>query len=172
MKKTLLILAVMLMGLGAMAQSTYTKVTSESELNAGDKVLLVGIDDNGQAWAMSYQKPNNRKALAVTMNDNAIVTTVATDPSSQTEPYEITIGGQAGAWPFFDELNNGFMLPVAAITSRLRLPTTIKESGPCHWMAKVSFLRQMAVSNKTLCVTTPIRKTMILCLDATSPRQV
>ncbi|MBQ3355352.1 MAG: choice-of-anchor J domain-containing protein [Bacteroidales bacterium] len=109
MKKTLLILAVMLMGLGAMAQSTYTKVTSESELNAGDKVLLVGIDDNGQAWAMSYQKPNNRKALAVTMNDNAIVTTVATDPSSQTEPYEITIGGQAGAWTFFDELNNGYL---------------------------------------------------------------
>ena len=109
MKKTLLILAVMLMGLGAMAQSTYTKVTSESELNAGDKVLLVGIDDNGQAWAMSYQKSNNRKALEVTMNDNAIVTTVATDPSSQTEPFEITIGGQAGAWTFFDELSNGYL---------------------------------------------------------------
>ena len=109
MKKTLLILAVMLMGLGAMAQSTYTKVTSESELNAGDKVLLVGIDDNGIAWAMSYQKSNNRKALEVTMNDNAIVTTVATDPSSQTEPFEITIGGQAGAWTFFDELSNGYL---------------------------------------------------------------
>lgn len=109
MKKTLLILAVMLMGLGAMAQSTYTKVTSESELSAGDKVLLVGIDDNGQAWAMSYQKPNNRKALEVTMNDDAIVATVATDPASQTEPFEITIGGQTGAWTFFDELNNGYL---------------------------------------------------------------
>ena len=99
----------MLMGLGARAQSTYTKITSESELNAGDKVLLVGIDDNGQAWAMSYQKPNNRKALEVSMNDDVIVTTVATDPASQTEPFEITIGGQAGAWTFFDELGDGYL---------------------------------------------------------------
>ena len=109
MKKTLLLLAVLLMGLGAMAQSTYTKITSESALNAGDKVLLVGIDDNGQAWAMSYQKSNNRKALAVTMSGDDIVTAVATDPSSQTEPFEITIGGQTGAWTFFDELSNGYL---------------------------------------------------------------
>ena len=109
MKKVLLFLTVVLMGLGAMAQSTYTKVTSESALNVGDQVLLVGIDDNGQAWAMSYQKSNNRKALAVTMNGDVIVTTVATDPSSQTEPYEITVGGQAGAWTFFDGLTNGYL---------------------------------------------------------------
>ena len=109
MKKSLLFLAVLLMGLGAMAQSTYTKVTSESELSAGDKVLLVGIDDNGQAWAMSYQKTNNRKALAVTMDGDAIVATVATDPSNQTEPYEITIGGQSGAWTFFDEVTDGYL---------------------------------------------------------------
>ena len=109
MKKLLLFLTIVLMGIGAMAQTTYSKVTSESDLSAGDKVLLVGIDDEGQAWAMSYQKTNNRKALAVTMNGDEIVATVATDPASQTEPFEITVGGGVGEWTFFDELNNGYL---------------------------------------------------------------
>lgn len=113
MKKNLLSIVAMavLMVISAVgyAQTTYTKVTSESELNAGDKVLLVGIDDNGQAWAMSYQKTNNRKALEVSMDGDAVVATVATDPSSQTEPFEITIGGQTGAWTFFDALGNGYL---------------------------------------------------------------
>lgn len=99
----------MLMGLGAMAQSTYTMITSQSSLNAGDKVLLVGFNDDGQAYVMSYQKSNNRHAVAVDVNGDVIVTSVATDPSSQTEPFELTVGGGTGAWTFFDELNNGYL---------------------------------------------------------------
>lgn len=109
MKKLLLFLTIVLMGVGAMAQTTYTKITSESALSAGDKVLLVGIDDEGQAWAMSYQKTNNRKAIAVDMIGDEIIATVATDPSNQTDPFEITIGGGVGEWTFFDELNNGYL---------------------------------------------------------------
>lgn len=109
MKKLLLLFAVMLMGLGVMAQTTYTKVTSESSLNAGDKVLLVGFNDDGAAYVMSYQKSSNRHAVAVDVTGNVINTTVATSASSQTEPFEITIGGSAGAWTFFDELSNGYL---------------------------------------------------------------
>ena len=63
MKKLLLFLAVVLMGMSMMAQSTYTMIASESELNAGDKVLLVGYNADGQAFVMSYQKTNNRHAI-------------------------------------------------------------------------------------------------------------
>ena len=47
MKKVLLFLAVVLISLSAMAQTTtYTRVTSASQLSAGDKVILVGIRDD------------------------------------------------------------------------------------------------------------------------------
>ena len=110
MKKALLFLAAVLIGFGAMAQTnTYTKVTSPSELNAGDKVLLVGYHEDGTVWAMSYQKTNNRHAVEVTEDGGSITTSVAVSSSSQTEVYEITVGGQNGAWTFFDELNNGYL---------------------------------------------------------------
>ena len=109
MKKTLLFLAVVLMGLSAMAQQTYQMVTSESELSAGDKVILVGYNADGQAFAMSYQKTNNRHAVEVTDNGGSITTDVASAASSQTEPFELTIGGATGAWTFYDELNDGYL---------------------------------------------------------------
>lgn len=110
MKKTLLFLAAVLMSLSMMAQTTtYTKITSESELSAGDKVLLVGIKDDGSAFAMSWQKSNNRGAVAVTNEGGSITTTVAVDPNSQTDPFELTVGGQSGAWTFFDEVTNGYL---------------------------------------------------------------
>ena len=110
MKKALLFLAVVLMGLGVMAQTTtYTKITSPSQLSAGDRVLLVGFNADGQAFVMSYQKSNNRHAVEIAVEGDAITTTVAASSSSQTEPYEFTIGGQPGAWTFFDELNDGYL---------------------------------------------------------------
>ena len=108
MKKALLFLAVVLMGLGVMAQTTYTRITSETELSSGDKVIFVGFHDDGTIWAMSYQKTNNRKAVQVTLVGDDITTVVATEPGS-TVPFEFTIGGQSGAWTFFDEVTNGYL---------------------------------------------------------------
>ena len=109
MKKVLLFLAVVLMGMSMMAQSTYTMITSESELSAGDKVLLVGYNADGQAFVMSYQKTNNRHAIEINAAGGTITTTVATSASSQTDPFELTVGGASGAWTFFDALNNGYL---------------------------------------------------------------
>ena len=128
MKKTLLLLAVVLMGLGVMAQNTYTKITSESELSAGDKVLLVGFNADGQAFVMSYQKSNNRHAIEIAENGGSITTDVASSSSSQTEPYEITIGGQSGAWTFFDELNNGYLY-AAGGGNYLKTQSTLDDKG-------------------------------------------
>ena len=129
MKKTLLFLAVVLMSLSMMAQTTtYTKITSPSQLSAGDKVLLVGFNADGQAFVMSYQKSNNRHAVEIEVDDDAITTTVAASSSSQTEPYELTIGGQPGAWTFFDELNNGYLYAPGG-GNYLRTQTTLDNKG-------------------------------------------
>ena len=128
MKKTLLFLAVVLMGLSMMAQSTYTMIASESELNAGDKVILVGFDNDGNAFVMSYQKSNNRHAVAIDVNGGTITTTVATDPASQTEPFELTIGGSTGAWTFFDELNNGYLYAPGG-GNYLKTQSTLDDKG-------------------------------------------
>ena len=97
------------MGLGVMAQNTYIKVTSESDLNAGDQVILVGFMDDGSPYAMSYQKSNNRHAVAVDLVGDVITVDVATSAASTTEPFEITVGGAAGAWTFFDALSDGYL---------------------------------------------------------------
>lgn len=128
MKRNLLFLTVMLMGLGAMAQTTYTKINSESELSAGDKVLIVGFNDDGQAFAMSYQKSNNRHAIEIANAGGSITTEVAASASSQTEPFEITIGGSAGAWTFFDALNNGYLYAPGG-GNYLKTQSTLDDKG-------------------------------------------
>ncbi|MBQ4205312.1 MAG: T9SS type A sorting domain-containing protein [Bacteroidales bacterium] len=129
MKKTLLLLAVVLMGLSVMAQTnTYTKISSASELSAGDKVLLVGIRDDGSALGMGYQKSNNRHALEITESGGSITTSVATDPSSQTEPYEITIGLEGSAFTFYDEVKGGYLY-AAGGGNYLKTQSTLDDKG-------------------------------------------
>ena len=128
MKKTLLFLAVVLMGMSMMAQTTYTMIASESELSAGDKVILVGFDNDSNAFVMSYQKSNNRHAVAIDVTGGTITTTVATNPSSQTEPFELTVGGSTGAWTFFDELNNGYLYAPGG-GNYLKTQTTLDDKG-------------------------------------------
>lgn len=101
--------ALMVVSAVGYAQTTYTKVNSVSELEAGAQYILVGYNADGNAFAMSYQKPNNRHAIEVVEAEGTITTTVATDPASQTEAYEFTLGGSAGAWTIFDPLNNGYL---------------------------------------------------------------
>jgi len=130
MKKILFsLLAILLMGAGVMAQTNiYTLVRSESELSVGDKILVVGYDDNGTAFAMSNQKTNNRNAVEIESNGGDITTVVAMDPASTTEPYELTLGGVSGAWTFFDALNNGYLY-AAGGGNYLKTQTNNDEKG-------------------------------------------
>lgn len=112
MKKTLLsisMMAILLLSASSFAQTTYTLVSSVSGLEAGAQYLLVGMDDDGNAYAMSYQKSNNRHAVSVSEAGGIITATVATDPQSQDEAFEFVLDGQAGAWTLFDALNNGYL---------------------------------------------------------------
>ena len=92
----------------SMAQ-TYTMVSSESGLEDGAQYLLVGFDDNDNAYAMGYQRPNNRLAVVVTEDGGAITATIASDASSDTEAFEFILGGSTDAWTLFDALNGGYL---------------------------------------------------------------
>lgn len=129
MKKTLLFLAVVLMGMSMMAQTTYTKVTSASELEAGANYLIVGYDEALGYCAMSYQKSNNRHAIQVTESGGTISLIPASSASSQTEAYQITLGGAAGAWTFFDELKGGYLYAANSSSNQLKTQTTNNANG-------------------------------------------
>ena len=109
MKKVLFsLVAMLLLSMSSIAQTTYTMVNSASQLEPG-QYILVGYDNDGQAFVMSYQKTNNRHAITIDESNGVITATVATDPSQQDAPYEFTLDGAPGAWTIFDPLNNGYL---------------------------------------------------------------
>ncbi len=129
MKKVLFsLVAVLLLSLSGIAQTTYTMVNSASQLEAGAKYVLVGYDNDGQAFIMGYQKSNNRHALAIDENGGVITVTVATDPSQQEAPFEFTLDGAPGAWTIFDPLNNGYLY-AAGGGNYLRTQTDLTDNG-------------------------------------------
>ena len=128
MKKALFsLVAVLLLTMSGIAQTTYTMVNSASQLEPG-QYILVGYDNEGQAFVMSYQKSNNRHALTIDENGGVITATVATDPSSQDEPFEFTLDGAPGAWTLFDALNNGYLY-AAGGGNYLRTQSTLDDKG-------------------------------------------
>ena len=120
-------MAMLLLSVSGIAQTTYTMVNSASQLDPG-QYILVGYDNDGQAFVMSYQKSNNRHALTIDEVGGVITATVATDPSSQDEPYEFTLGGSAGAWTLFDPLNNGYLYAPGG-GNYLRTQSTLDDKG-------------------------------------------
>jgi hypothetical protein len=129
MKKVLFsLMAMLLLSMSGIAQTTYTMVNSASQLEAGAQYVLVGYDNDGQAFIMSYQKSNNRHAIAIDEIGGVITATVATDPSQQDAPYEFTLGGSAGSWTIFDPLNNGYLY-AAGGGNYLRTQTDLTDNG-------------------------------------------
>ena len=129
MKKVLFsLVAVLLLSLSGIAQTTYTMVNSASQLEAGAKYVLVGYDNDGQAFIMSYQKSNNRHALAIDEAGGVITVTVATDPSQQDAPFEFTLDGAPGVWTIYDPLNNGYLY-AAGGGNYLRTQTDLTDNG-------------------------------------------
>ena len=128
MKKVLFsIVAMLLLSVSGFAQTTYTMVNSASQLEPG-QYILVGYDNDGQAFVMSYQKSNNRHALTIDEAGGVIMATVATDPSQQDAPFEFTLDGAPGAWTIFDPLNNGYLYAPGG-GNYLRTQTDLTDNG-------------------------------------------
>ena len=130
MKKVLFsLVAMLLLSVSGFAQTTYTKVNSASGLEAGANYLIVAHYDDLGVLAMGYQKSNNRHAVVVSENGDAITVTPGTDPNSDTEVFEFTLGGNTGAWTLFDEAKGGYLYAASSSGNQLKTQTTLDANG-------------------------------------------
>ncbi len=130
MKKVLFsIVAMLLLSVSGFAQMTYTKVTSASGLEVGANYLIVAHHDDLGVLAMGHQKSNNRNAVVVSENGESITVTPGTDPSSETDVFQFTLGGSANAWTFFDEVKGGYLYAASASSNYLKTQTTLDANG-------------------------------------------
>ena len=96
MKKALFsfgLMAMMLLSVRGFAQTTFTKVTSASGLEAGANYLIVAHSDDLGALAMGYQKASNRQAVVVSEDAESITTALGTDANSETDVFQFTLVG-------------------------------------------------------------------------------
>ena len=130
MKKVLFsLVAMLLLSLSGIAQTTFTKVTSASGLEAGANYLIVAHYDDLGVLAMGYQKTSNRNAVVVEEDGDAITVTLGTDPSSETDVFQFTLGGSAGAWTLFDEVKGGYLYASSSSSNQLKTQTTNNANG-------------------------------------------
>ena len=91
---------------------TYTLITSEDQLTAGDTVIVVGLNKD-KAYALAQQWTSNRRAAEIMLEGNKAlvdVDLIATEAVDKPLVYELTLGGNADSgWSFFDPLNNGYL---------------------------------------------------------------
>ncbi len=130
MKKVLFsLVAMLLLSLSGFAQTTYTKVTSSSGLEAGANYLIVAHNDDLGVLAMGYQKSNNRNAVVVSENGESITVTPGTDPASETDVFQFTLGGSNGAWTLYDAAKEGYLYAASSNSNHLKTQTTLDANG-------------------------------------------
>lgn len=130
MKKILFsLMAMLLLSVSGIAQTTFTKVTSASGLEAGANYLIVAHNDDLGVLAMGYQKSNNRNAVVVSEDGESITVTLGTDPNSETDVFQFTLGGSAGAWTLYDEVKGGYLYAASSSSNHLKTQTTLDANG-------------------------------------------
>ncbi|MBR5631232.1 MAG: T9SS type A sorting domain-containing protein [Bacteroidales bacterium] len=131
MKKALFsLVAMLLFAVSGIAQNTtFTKVTSASGLEAGAMYLIVGNDEELGDFAMGYQKQNNRHAVAVTDDGGNITVTPAVDPYSEGDANQFMLGGSANAWTFYDPLREGYLYAASSSSNQLKTQSTNNANG-------------------------------------------
>ena len=130
MKKVLFsLVALLLLSVSGFAQTTFTKVTSASGLEAGANYLIVAHNDDLGVLAMGYQKSNNRNAVVVSEDGESITVTLGTDPNSETDVFQFTLGGSAGAWTLYDEVKGGYLYAASSSSNHLKTQTTLDANG-------------------------------------------
>jgi len=65
----------------------------------------------------------------VSENGESITVTPGTDPSSETDVFQFTLGGNAGAWTFFDEVKGGYLYAASSSSNNLKTQTTLDANG-------------------------------------------
>ena len=107
------------------AQTYYQLVTSANELVAGGSYLIVNTTSKKALG--KTQNTNNRAAVTVTIENND--TRINTLPSTVCE---LTLGGTAGAWTFFDAgwgSSGGYLYAASSSGNYLRTQATNDANG-------------------------------------------
>lgn len=124
-----------MLSLGAFAQTNYTKVTSADQLIIGGKYIIVAEDETHGAYAMGGQKPNNRAANTVTINENSVTITEATQNSTDNvanEAIAFVLGAateNAEYYTFFDAINNGYLYASSSSSNQMKTQATNNVNG-------------------------------------------
>jgi hypothetical protein len=131
MKKVLFsLVAMLLLSVSGFAQNTtFTKVTSTSGLESGAMYIIVGYDEDLGDYAMSYQKQNNRHAVAVTDDGGSITVTPAIDPYSESDVNQFMLGGSTNAWTFYDPLREGYLYASSSSSNQLKTQSNNNANG-------------------------------------------
>jgi hypothetical protein len=133
MKKNLLSIVAMAMLMVitsvGFAQTTYTKVTSDAGLEAGANYLIVAHYDDLGVLAMGYQQNNNRKAVVVSEDGESITLTPGEDPTIDTDVFQFTLGGNAGAWTLYDVAKGGYLYAASSSSNNLKTQTDLDANG-------------------------------------------
>ena len=130
MKKVLFsLVAMLLLSVSGIAQTTFTKVTSASGLEVGANYIIVAHHDDLGVLAMGNQKTNNRNAVVVSEDGEAITVTPGTDAESATDVFQFTLGGNAGAWTLFDEVKGGYLYAASSSSNNLKTQTELDANG-------------------------------------------
>ena len=86
---------------------SYHRVTDISQLQIGQKYIIVGLDTNGEYWAMSAdQLSDDRGASAVTPDENGVITFL---PEDKVAVFELSQGYDIGSFAFLDLNMNQFL---------------------------------------------------------------
>ncbi|MCR5657729.1 MAG: T9SS type A sorting domain-containing protein [Bacteroidales bacterium] len=85
---------------------TYTLVTSIDQLVAGKHYLIASSEDEDMAYAMGYDKGNNRNAVAVAVESNTI--------EENEDVWDFVISGYTDNWTIYDRYTNGGYLYAAS----------------------------------------------------------
>lgn len=107
---------------------TYTKITSEDQLVAGGHYIIV--NESAKA-ALGKQNNNNRsafKSLTFNNNETTISKSDIATSSSDSKIYDLILGGESGAWTFYDACNNGYLYAASSSANQLKVQTTISNN--------------------------------------------
>ena len=130
MKKVLFsLVAMLLLSVSGIAQTTFTKVTSASGLEAGANYIIVAHNDDLGVLGMGNQRTNNRNAVVVSEDGEAITVTPGTDAESTSDVFQFTLGGNDGAWTLFDEVKGGYLYAASSSSNNLKTQTELDANG-------------------------------------------
>ena len=113
-------------------ETSYTLITNNNALIAGDKYIVVGIKGENYK-ALGKQAANNRTGVDVTPVENVITLTPAT--TNEGGVFELTLGQVDGKWTLYDAVNEGYLYAASSSSNYLKVQAENDANG--QWTIEI-----------------------------------